>query len=187
MAIPIPKSYKKIIENHEYLQRKDLSDGTIVFTVKGKKGPGDFRVRAYNPQTNFRIQPKHAHFAIDFYGKLCADREAALILLKAISEIWHQAPVDDVFSKYKDVLAKLPGYKLEYILNSLKLILEQEDINYSTPRRPELQEEFNRICKKQNITTPKGREGSKITIALFCYMVDDMHPVDAFIKLGLRI
>lgn len=87
---------------------------------------------------------------------------------------------------YKETVDKLPGYKLEYILYSLKWILEQEDINFKG-RPLELQQEFDRVCKTQNIITPNGREGSQITIALFCYIANGMHPVEAFIRLGLRI
>lgn len=186
----IPKSYAKILEDKEYIKRRDLPDGTILFTVKGDpkkmKGPKDFRVRAFNPKTNLRLQPKHAHFAIDYYGKLCADKNKAISLLNAILEIWNRKSVEEVIGKYEAKVDGLPGYNLRYILYSLEWILEQEDINFKS-RSSEKQQELDKICETQNIVTPKGREGSKLAIALFCDIANGTHPVEAFIRSGLRI
>lgn len=180
------KSYKKILENGEFLERKELSNGIIIFTVPGTKSPRDFRVRAYNPKTNIGLQPKHAHFAIDFYGKLCANKEKALVVLKAIIEVWNRRSVEDVINDCKDKIEELPGYDLEYILYALKWILEQEDINFEG-RSAEKQHELDEICRTQKVVTPEGREGSQLAIALFCDIANGTHPVEAFRRSGLRI
>jgi hypothetical protein len=180
------KSYKKILENREYLQKKELSNGITIFTVRGKKGPNDFRVRAYNSKTQSGLQPKHAHFAIDFYGKLCANKEKALNVLMAIIEVWHGKSIEETLLKYKEKCEGLPGYDLEYILYAMKWILEQEDINFGG-RLPEKQKELDEICRKQNVATPKGREGSQLAIALLCDIANGTHPVEAFRKAGLKI
>ena len=64
------------------LDMVNLSNGWILLKTENRKSPRDFRVRTIY-QTTPRIKsytPKHAHFAIDFYGKLCADREKAINL-----------------------------------------------------------------------------------------------------------
>jgi hypothetical protein len=180
------KSYKKILENREYLQKKELSNGITIFTVRGKKGPNDFRVRAYNSKTQIGLQPKHAHFAIDFYGKLCANKEKALNVLMAIIEVWHGKSIEETLLKYKEKCEGLPGYDLEYILNTMKWILEQEDVNFKG-RSQKRQIELDKICSSQNIITPKNREGSQLAIALLCDIANGTHPVEAFIKARLRI
>ncbi|MEM5868913.1 MAG: hypothetical protein QXL09_03110 [Candidatus Aenigmatarchaeota archaeon] len=180
------KSYRKIIEDKEYIEIKNLSSGIIIFTVPGKKGPKDFRVRSFNPKTGLGLQPKHAHFAIDFYGKLCANKEKALKIFEAIKELWNRKPIEEIINRYRNEVEGLPGYDLEYILYTLKWILEQEDVNFKG-RSKEKQVELDKICKSQNVITPEGRKGSQLAIALFCDILNGTHPVEAFIKSGLRI
>ncbi|MCS7203029.1 MAG: site-specific DNA-methyltransferase [Thermodesulfovibrio sp.] len=78
------------------------------------------------------------------------------------------------------------GYSLEYILFALKWILEQEDINFKSGSEKK-QKELDEICKKQNITTPEGRLGSQLAIALLCDIANDTHPVEALLKANLDI
>lgn len=180
------KSYEKVLEDGDFIEKKELSDGTIIFKSPGRYGPKDFRVRAYNPKTKFKLQPKHAHFAIDFYGKLCSNKEKTLLILKAIIEVWNRKPVKDVINKYEDETKGLPGYDLEYILYALEWILEQEDINFKG-RPEEKQQELDNIFKTQNVVPPRDRGGSHLAIALFCDIANGTHPIKAFIRSGLRI
>ena len=67
-----------------------------------------------------------------------ATKEKAMKVFSAIIEIWHNKPVKEVFEKYKNEVKGLPGYDLEYILYTLKWILEQGDINFEeNPKRSE--------------------------------------------------
>jgi len=60
-----------------------------VVKTEDKKSPRDFKVKVINPQHPKGLTVKHAHFAIDFYGKLCQDEEKAIKVLEAISEARH--------------------------------------------------------------------------------------------------
>ncbi|HIE36808.1 TPA: hypothetical protein EYP83_01465 [Candidatus Geothermarchaeota archaeon] len=126
-----------------------LSNGWYLVKTDNTKSPRDFKVRTVwklRPRIRY-FTPKHAHFAIDFYGKLCADKERAIKVFRAIIEVWHNKPVEEVIKKYRDDVASLPGYDLEYILYALKWILEQEDINFRG--RPESkQKQLDEILKK---------------------------------------
>ena len=62
----------------------NLSNGWQVVKTENSKSPRDFRVKIINPKQPQGLTIKHAHFAIDFYGKLCQDREKALKILEAI-------------------------------------------------------------------------------------------------------
>jgi hypothetical protein len=180
------KSYKKILEDRNFLYKKELSNGIIIFTIPGKKSDKDFRVRAYNKNTFQGIQPKHAHFAIDFYGKLCYNKDKTKKLLEAIVDIWNNEDPEETIKKYASYVKDLPGYDIEYILNCLKLILDQEDINFSS-RSEEKQKELDNIISSTISKIPKNRLGSQLAIALLCYIFKGVHPVEAFIKCGLRI
>jgi len=165
-----------------------LSNGWLLVKTDDSKSPRDFRVRTVwqlKPRKRF-FTPKHAHFAIDFYGKLCANREKAMKVFNAIIEVWHNSPVDEVIKKYKKEVEGLPGYDLEYILYALKWILEQEDINFKG--RPESkQKQLDEILRKVGVTTPEGRRGSELAISLFCDITNDIHPVEAFIRANLDV
>ncbi|MDW7998239.1 MAG: hypothetical protein RMI30_02155, partial [Thermodesulfovibrio sp.] len=114
------------------------------------------------------------------------NREKTLNLLRAIYELWNSRNPQEVYNKYKDKISDLPGYPIEYIIFALDWILEQEDINFeSRPRRK--QEELDKICSMQNITTPDGRHGSQLAIALLCDVANGTHPVEALLKANLDI
>jgi len=172
----------------EILEIKKLSNGWIIIKTKNSKSQKDFKVKvifSLKPQRS--MTPKHAHFLIDFYGKLCADKEKALSVLKAIVEMWRGKNVEEVLKEYESKTRDLPGYHLEYILHVLNWILDQEDINFK--RRPEKkQKELNEICEKQGITTvSQKRKGSQLAIALFCDVANGTHPVEALLKANLDI
>ena len=178
----------------EYLRKKkildlvQLSNGWYVIKTEDSKSARDFKVKTIF-QTSPRIRsltPKHAHFVIDFYGKLCANREKTMKVLEAIVEIWNKRPVQDVISRYQSLENELPGYKLEYILHALNWILEQEDVNF-TGRPNNRQQEINDILQKCNMTALSERSGSQLTMSLFCNVAIGLHPVEAFIRANLDV
>jgi hypothetical protein len=176
------------IRGREIFDLVHLSNGWIVLKTEDSKSPKDFRVRTIyqrHPRDRSYV-PKHAHFAIDFYGKICANKKTAMVVLKAITEIWHGNPVDVVLKKYEGRVEKLPGYKLEYILYALNWILEQEDINF-TSRPDKKQLELDEILGQLRIKVPSGRLGSELAISLFCSIALGQHPVNAFIGAGLDV
>ncbi|MDI6890507.1 MAG: hypothetical protein QMC83_06125 [Thermodesulfovibrionales bacterium] len=165
----------------------NLSNGWIVIKTDNKKSTRDFKVKtitSFKPRRSFT--PKHAHFAIDFYGKLCADIWKTLNLLKAIVEVWYEKPIERVIKRYKNKTTGLPGYNLEYILYALKWILEQEDINFKG-RPDEKQKELDDICKKQKVRPVPERKGSQLAISLLCDISNSTHPVDALLKANLDV
>ena len=170
------------------LDKIELSNGWILLKTENRKSSRDFRVRTVY-QTSPRIRsytPKHAHFAIDFYGKLCANKKKAKRVFQAILEIWRGESVKRVLEKHDKEVKDLPGYSLEYILYALRWILEQEDINFRG-RPKNRQRELDDILSKLNIKTPKGRYGSQLAISLFCNILLGIHPVDAFIRANLDV
>lgn len=65
---------------------KKLSNGWCLIKTDHSKSNEDFMVKVvFNNGKS--MTPKHAHFLIDFYGKLCADRKKALNVLKANLDI----------------------------------------------------------------------------------------------------
>lgn len=164
-----------------------LSNGWYVIKTDNKKSKRDFKVR-----TIFSMKPprsmtsKHAHFAIDLYGKICTDEKKGKLILKTIVDVWHGDKIREVLWKYQNKVAGLPGYPLEYILSALAWILKQEDINFKE-RSDKKQRKLDNICKMQNVTVPKRRKGSQLAIALLCDIVNGTHPVEAFRKANLRI
>ncbi len=164
-----------------------LSNGWYLIKTENAKSKQDFKVKvvfALEPQHS--MTPKHAHFLIDFYGKLCADEAKAKNVLNAIYKVWQGEGPDEVLSRYAEECKGLPGYPLEYILNALNWILEQEDINF-TSRPEKKQRELDEICAKQGIRTPVNRKGSQLAISLFCDVAGGTHPVEALIKANLDI
>lgn len=126
------------------LDVRPLSNGWVLVKTENSKSPRDFRVRAVYQQHPLRYYtPKHAHFAIDLYGKWCADRQKACKVFQAIADVWWQRqPIAQVFAQYKAATQGLPGYDLEYILNAREWILEQEDVNFKN-RSPGLQKRLD--------------------------------------------
>src|SRR2546422_9469011 len=95
-----------------------LSNGWYVIKTDDSKSPRDFRVKVIYqllPRKKSRT-PKHAHFAIDLYGKLCTDREKGTNVFKAIGQVWKGRKVSDTLNEYGTQTIGLPGYSLEYIL-----------------------------------------------------------------------
>lgn len=167
--------------------RVGLSNGWVILKTENQKSTGDFKVRtvkSFKPRRSYT--PKHAHFAIDFYGKLCSDKAKALNVLKAIIEVWHNAKVKQALHRYGRLTQRLPGYSLEYILYALNWILEQEDINF-TGRPSTKQRDLDTICTKQNVVTPPARKGSQLAISVFCDVANGTHPVEALLKANLDV
>jgi hypothetical protein len=177
-----------ILGKKRILDVVSLSNGWFIVKTENKKSARDFKVRTvYQTSPKIRFYtPKHAHFVIDFFGKLCANKEKAMKVLEAIIEVWHGKPVKDVLNKYESLVHQLPGYSLEYILYGLNWILEQEDVNFT--RRPqERQQEINEIFQKCKIESPPNRLGSQLAISLFCDVALGKHPVEAFIRANLDV
>ncbi len=166
-----------------------LPNGWFLVKTENHKSTEDFMVRTvYKVRPRLRYYtPKHAHFAIDLYGKYCADRRKADKVFQAIIEVWHNNPINKVIEKYKMCTTGLPGYPIEYILYALRWILEQEDINYGGDRPEKLQRELDEILAKAGIKVPPGRHGSQLAISLFCNIKMGIHPVDAFIRANLDV
>ena len=147
---------------------RKLANGTIIYTEKGSKSEKDFIVKAILPNGR-KITPKHAHFVIDIYGKLCTDRKKTLRLFNLITRVYNGEKAVNVINSIPQQelleLNKLPGYNVEYILQCLELIFEQEDINYPKPRY-------------------KGRD---LAYEMLKKVIEGKHPVEAMIEAGLRI
>lgn len=177
-----------------YLRKKkildliELSNGWLILKTEDSKSPKDFKVKTVwqtFPKRRY-YTPKHAHFVIDFYGKLCADKARAMKILDSIIEVWQGRPIQDVLSKYQSYAIGLPGYNLEYIQYALNWILEQEDVNFRG--RPESkQKEIDTIFQKCNVTSPADRAGSQLALSLFCNLTLGVHPVEAFIRANLDV
>lgn len=175
------KGRKKILEIVE------LSNGWELAKTENTKSARDFKVRTVtDPKSKRFYTPKHAHFAIDFFGKLCQDKEKAENVFKAIIEVWNKKDVRHVIKKYTPRTQGLLGYNIEYILYALSWILDQEDINF-VGRPEKLQEKLDEKCKKIGIKVPKGREGSQLAISLFCDIASGVHPVEAFLAANLDV
>ena len=175
------KNKKKILEIIP------LSNGWILAKTENSKSEKDFKVRTItDPETLKFYTPKHAHFAIDFYGKICYDFQKAEKVFRGIIEVWQGKEVKEVIKKYEHETEDLPGYKLDYILYALKWILEQEDINFRG--RPEkLQKTLDEKCKSAGVNIPENRKGSQLAIALFCDIFKGIHPVEALLAANLDI
>lgn len=175
------KNKRKILELVE------LSNGWVLAKTENSKSARDFKVRTItNPELKRYYTPKHAHFAIDFYGKLCQDKEKAENVFKAIVETWHRNDVKQVIEKYAPKTKDLAGYNLDYILYGLSWILDQEDINF-VGRPEKLQEKLDGKLQKMGVEVPTGREGSQLAISLFCDIASGVHPVEAFLAANLDV
>lgn len=159
------------------LEERILSDGRIIRTYPGTKGPKDFILKATSLRTGREMTPKHAHFVIDFYGKICSSKKDALLEFELIGRIYQGEKAKGILSslstKDKNKIASLPGYNIEYILNCLELIFKQEELNYPS--------------NKINPRTGKYFEGKRFTFGMFEDVVNGTHPVEAMKKKGLRI
>ena len=166
---------------------KQLSNGWYVIKTDNSKSERDFKVRTiFSLKPRHSMTPKHAHFAIDLYGKICANEEKGKQILKAIIEVWHRNKIEDTLKKYQNQVPELPGYPIEYILTALGWILDQEDINFKG-RPDKKQKELYEICGKQNVQVPQNRKGSQLAISVLCDIVNKTHPVEALLKANLDI
>lgn len=170
------------------LDVRPLSNGWVLVKTENSKSPRDFRVRAVYQQHPLRYYtPKHAHFAIDLYGKWCADRQKACKVFQAIADVWWQRqPIAQVLAQYKAATQGLPGYDLEYILNALEWILEQEDVNFKN-RSPGLQKRLDAELRKHKVQVPPNREGSQLAIVLLLETAKGKHPVEAMLTAGIDV
>lgn len=172
----------------EILDVVRLPNGWIIIKTENTKSAKDFRVKTvYQVSPTVRsYTPKHAHFAIDFFGKFCADKNTAMKLFQALVDVWNRRSIGSIVRQYTEEVKGLPGYSLEYILHALNWILEQEDINFKG-RPAEKQQELDNTLGKLGIRVPPGRLGSELAISLFCSIALGQHPVDAFIRANLDV
>jgi len=169
------------------LDVRHLSNGWVLVKTENSKSQRDFRVRTVYQQKPMRYYtPKHAHFAIGLYGKWCADPGRAAKVFQAIVEVWQRHPVTQVLQRYRHIAAGLPGYDLEYILNALDWILEQEDVNF-TGRPQALQNRLDVQLQQGGVTMPSGRRGSQLAMVLLQEVAAGKHPVEAMLAANLDV
>ena len=186
------------VPEEKILEARRLSDGKWVFKISNKKGPGDFRVSVFYPETQTRLTPSYAHFAIDLYGKLCRNEDATLLILQGIEEIYRgSSKAMDVLSKLNKSslliqISNLPGYSVEYTLHVLEFIFAQEDLNwerdYIQANEP-LPGLRKALVRKGFMTEIEAKNrGSAIAIHLLRRVVrDKIHPVAGMREVLLRI
>lgn len=141
-----------------------------IFTKKGNKSLNDFIVQAKIRGSKRFFTPKHAHFIIDFYGKLCYNKEIAKKVFNTITRVYTgESPEEILKTMSSDDIKQInsaPGYSIEYILYALWLIFEQEDVNYPPS---------------------KGYNGRQQAYRMFQDVMNGMHPVVAMKKARLKI
>jgi len=101
-----------------------LSNGWYVIKTENSKSPKDFKVKtifSLKPQKS--MTPKHAHFVIDFYGKLCANKEKAKLVFNAIVEVWRGKNVKSILITE---FLKVEKKKLLSRINIMSLITQKE-------------------------------------------------------------
>ncbi len=175
------------IRGKKILAKIELNNGWIIIKTENKKSEKDFKVKTiYQTEPLKYYTPKHAHFAIDLYGKICNNKEKAKKVFEAIIKIWQGEAVKEVLKKYEKEVKNLPGYDLEYILYALNWILEQEDINFRS-RPKKRQKELDEIFEELKIKVPENREGSQLAISLLGNIVLGFHPVEALLKSNLDV
>lgn len=132
----------------------------VLLKTENHKSPNDFLVRTvFSVHPSRSTTPKHAHFAIDFYGNLCADRSKALAVLEAIRRVWSGQDPKEVLEAFEEKSSGLPGYPLEYILYALRWIMDQEDVNVRA-RPQKAQQRLDQMFTAYGWIVPKGREAS---------------------------
>lgn len=173
----------------EILEVKELTENQTLIRTEGALSNEDFRVKLINGNHPRGVTIKHAHFAIDFFGKLQYKQDVGKRVFESILEIWQGADVEEILDGWSLPLRReLPGYNLDYVFWSMAWILEQEDINYDPASRSKSkQEEIDEILLEQGVRTPQGRKGSELAISLFCDIANGTHPVEAFYRVNLRI
>jgi hypothetical protein len=175
---------------NEVLEVRELSmEGWIVFKVPGRISEDDFIVKVINPDHPRGISVQHAHFALDLYGKLNNDQEAAREVFEGVIEIWQGKSPKPVLEKVDKAVDALPGYDLEYFLFTYNWILDQEDINYAAggDRGEKKQAQIDALLESVGVEKAGGREGSQLAISLLCDIVTGEHPVEALRRADLII
>ncbi len=163
-----------------------LSNGWILLKTEDGKSLADFRVRVILSTAPVRSMiPKHAHFVIDLYGKLCQDPQGGLATLDAICEIWRTRDIPATLVAFDAKTRHLCGYPLEYILYAMNWILDQEDINFNG--RPAAKQDALDAIVRPHRVVPSGRLGSQLAIAVLCDVGRGTHPVEALLKANLDI
>ena len=186
------------VPDEKILEARRLSDGKWVFKISNRKGPGDFRVSVFYPETQTRLTPSYAHFAIDLYGKLCRNEDATLVILQGIEDIYSGASgATDVLSKLNKSnsliqIGNLPGYSVEYTFHVLEFIFMQEEVTWERDfvqlRKP-LPQLRKMLVRKGFLTNDEAQsKGSAIAMHLLRRVVrDKIHPVAAMREVLLRI
>ena len=186
------------IPEEKILEARRLSDGKWIFKIANKKGPGDFRVSVFYPETQTRLTPSYAHFAIDLYGKLCRNEDKTLLILQGIEEIYHSSSkAMETLSKLNESgslarFSNLPGYSVEYTLHVLEFIFAQENVNwerdYIQAKEP-LPGLRKTLVRRGFMTEIEAKtKGSAIAMHLLRRVVrDKVHPVAAMREVLLRI
>ena len=164
-----------------------LRNGWVLVKTENGKSVGDFMVRTIYQITPLRYYtPKHAHFAIDLYGKWCRNPKDAWDVFSAIVEVWQGQPVAQVLERYAQRAQNLPGYDFEYILCALEWILEQEDINFGG-RPAALQAWLDAELQGAGVQVPPRREGSQLAMVLLLRVARGQHPVEAMLAANLDV
>lgn len=173
----------------EVLEILDLErDGWKIYRVDGDKSPDDFVVKVINPDHPRGIKIKHAHFAIDFFGKRMQDEAAALELFDGLIDVWQGADPETVLDERQPDIAHLNGYDADFIFYTMDWILEQEDINYTEgDRDKKKQTDIDEMLEKMDVTSPPGRNGSELAISLLSDIAAGQHPVEAFYRVNLDV
>jgi len=89
---------------------RHLGNGWVLLKTENGKSAGDFRVRTvYQTTPSLRYYtPKHAHFAIDLYGKWCKGPQGAWAVFSAIVDLWQGHPLAAVLGRYAQRAQGLP-------------------------------------------------------------------------------
>lgn len=176
--------YGKKVLDIIYLSRK----GWKIYRVDGDLSEDDFIVKMINPDHPRGIKIKHAHFAIDFFGKLMQDRESGLRLFRGLVDIWHGSSPESVLKDVSPEIEHLNGYDPDFIFYTLNWILKQEDINYEPSNQDtSKQDEIDQMLSKMNVDTPEDRKGSQLAVSMFSDIAAGQHPVEALYRVNVGI
>jgi len=169
------------------LDVRHLSNGWVLVKTENGKSASDFRVRTVYQQQPIRYYtPKHAHFAIDLYGKWCASPQGAAAVFDAIVQVWQRHSPGLVLRNYRPAPGGLPGCDLEYILTAWEWLLEQEEVN--VPGRPRaIQHRLDAELHQGGVQVPSGRQGSQLAMVLLQQVARGRHPVEAMLAANLDV
>ena len=115
-------------------------DGVEIGTIRGRKGPHDFRVKFKEPNKRERT-PAHVHLVIELYVKYAHDpkltlemRDHLLSVFDSITPINYYPPKLQVFkpehiNKFRK-LDEVGEFTSEFMLVATELIMIQEKTNY---------------------------------------------------------